>query len=279
MINKFEFTLCKNSLKTPSQEMDTKLNNNTTLVQQHQKHHDDDDDELYKIKLIKILKQCKMVKENNISNLSIQQIAEFSLGYIILCECGIGEILILPSMEKYFEKFDCRDCENGCLTIKCNNCIDKENYYCFDEKKKYHLSYPPVSCRKCDDDDKQPICSNCSFICKGCLDWFCKQHHLKQICPTCNAEFCDKQECEFSICIGCNQKICSYCKFVLCSELKIWIDLREYDICRFCFCIDVFKYYPEISEHKSCMEIINMLKKYLKIPINIIEMIAIFSNN
>ena len=231
--------------------------------------------------LTKILKQCKMIKQNDISNLSISIIAQFSLGYIVLCECGIGEVLILPSMEKHFEKFQCRDCQNECLSIRCKNCIDEENLFNFNPKM-YDTSYPPETCKKCyylrDAQQQQPICLNCSFICKGCLDYFCKQYHLKQICPTCSAEFCDKREWKFSVCIGCNKKICSNCKSVLCSEFG-WIYLEDYDVCRYCYSSDILKCYPEIEDYKSCMEIIKLLNKYLEcLPIKIIEKIALFAN-
>ena len=239
-------------------------------------------DELQLRQLMRILKECKMIKQMNISILSVTIIAEFSLGYIAFCECGFGEILILPSMQTYFQTFKCRDCENGiCATIKCNHCIDQENLFSVDLKK-YDKAYPPISCSKCvdDDDDEAPICSNCSFICKGCLDFFCKQHHLKEICPTCDAQYCDKKEWEFSKCIGCNQQNCSFCKTVLCSYFQTWIDCGEYNGCKFCYSSNIMQYYQDPFQYKSCMKIANMLRnKYSSIPIHITQIIAMFLNN
>ena len=232
------------------------------------------------IELIKILQQCKMVKQCDISNLAITLIGEFSLGCIVSCECKNGEVLILPSMEKNFKKFKCRDCNGGiCVTIKCNNCIDEENLFSYPPKN-YQVPYPAVSCIICSfSDDTCSICPNCSFICKGCLDFYCKRYHLKQICPTCGSEYCDKEEWDFSVCIDCNQIICTFCKSVLCPDFGKRIDCGElYDVCRSCYSVNISKYYPETATYKSCIKIINILKEYLSIPRNIIEIIAIFVN-
>ena len=246
------------------------------------------EDELKLKYLINLLQECEMIKHMNMSNLSLVTIAEYSLGYIVSCECGFGEILILPSMETYFETFKCRDCKTGiCATIKCNHCIDEENSFSIEPYlKQYDEPYPLISCSKCVD-DASIICSNCSFICKGCLDVFCKQYHLTEICPTCDAEYCPKEEWEFSTCIGCNRINCSCCKYILCSYFKTWIDCGEYNACKFCYSSNIMQHYQDPFLYKSCMKITNMLlkknKKYLSIfifiPIHIIQMIAMFLNN
>ena len=240
-------------------------------------------DELQLVHLTKVLKKCELIKQFKISMLAITIIAEFSLGYIASCECGIGEILILPSMNQDFQLFPCRDCKNvKCTSIKCYNCIDEENLYSLDPKQ-YDKSYSINSCVRCDDDT--PICINCSFICKGCLDFFCKKHHLKQICATCDAEYCDQEEWEFSMCIGCDRINCSFCKTVLCSYFQTWIDCDEYNGCRFCYCSNIMKFYEDADQYKSCMKIANRLnKEYFNqfsifIPIHIIQIIAMFLNN
>ena len=183
-------------------------------------------------------------------------------------------------METHFEIYKCRDCENGtCRTYKCNNCIDQENLFSFDVKK-YDEPYPPISCSGCYD-DKAPICSNCAFICKGCYDFCCKKYHFTEICPTCDAEFCDKEEWEFSKCIGCNRTNCSFCKYVLCSYFKTWIDCSEYNACKFCYSSTIMQYYKDPIQYMSCMKIINLLKNKsnLCMPIYIIQIIAMFLNN
>ena len=239
-------------------------------------------DQLALVYLMKVLKECKMIKQFNISMLTVTIIGQFSLGYIASCECRTGEVLILPSMKKDFQSFNCRDCKNGsCTTIKCHNCIDKENLFSLNHKK-YDVTYPPIYCDRCMDDDDNnnaPICSNCSFICKGCLDFYCKQQHLKQICPTCNAQYCDKEEWEFSNCIACNRINCSFCKTVFCFYFQTWIDCSEYNGCKFCYSSNIMQYYEDSDQYKSCMRIVNNINKHLSLPIHIIQIIATFLND
>ena len=238
------------------------------------------EDQLQLKYLMKILQQCPMIKQMNISNLSLVRIAEFTLGYIVSCECVFGEILILPSMETYFQIFKCRDCQiPRCATIRCHQCIDEENLY-FDEEepKQYDKSYPPNSCATCDDD--APICSNCLYFCKSCLDYYCKQHHLRDICSTCESEYCPLEEVEFSTCIGCNQTSCSCCKLILCSYFGKWINCVEYNACKLCYSSNIMQHYQDPFRYRSFMKITNMLKnKYLSMPIHIIQIIAMFLNN
>lgn len=234
------------------------------------------------------LKECDFLADATLLVTNI--IAQFALGKVILCDCKSNEILLLPSLEEKFKRYQCSDCNDGsCSNIQCESCNKQSNTWSWSDRKNEEPN-SFLTCSTCETykEDFNPKCINCLFICKGCCEYYCTRLHRECICKKCGAEFCSKGEAKFKICQGCNQIVCHFCNLIKYkfNGVTQWIPCGEFfNVCNTCLNLQILDQYQtdtQIQCCKACHETLTQLQRngMLKIfPTKVLVLLVIYSHD
>lgn len=247
--------------------------------------------------LFKTLKSC--IKSDIVENEIIQLITEYSIGWIKLCECGNGEVLIIPSSFENPEiplKFS--HCKCKLFIHFCDNCDKGKNnviwiymkmHFKFPWRTHYNswwIYHKPISethgtkeprnnaCIECFEDDehwydRSELCLKCTFKCSGCGNTFCRQNHINYLCSDCNTYYCrlckiwnDETIHTKFWWLSMSNKACINCIFNLNSYCAYYSNLK-----------DRYRFYTKITALQKTQLVINN-----NIPTKIIHLIGQYAN-
>ena len=192
-------------------------------------------------------------------------ISEYSLGWIQLCpHCVSGEILIMPSFI-----FDVDHNDKVDLELKCSesDCIYDSYIHLCDEcpfivgkalddyfsigwwlysepmSATKHIDEPMnASCRLCVDlhCKSEELCEQCTYLCSGCGNRYCRKGHLAYNCNGCGRNLCEY----------CSSWMLDYPQDRLYQEMNISKEnnVKTLKSCINCFYkLDVISYYTNLN--------------------------------